>query len=235
MIEVDPDDSPFISGATEAGVIVFGEVAVGENFTVNCNNSDSEEVFYVRNIDVVINENTNFSEMDLEASRRIFLHEFGHAHLLQHASRLFGTGDVQKLMYYTGGVQNNSITSADFNGAVSVFPASVELLGNDDSDSCPNPIEAAGCPNSTNEVHRVFDIVLSPNPFRNDLWIESNIPLNEDVELKIHTITGSLLFEKEVRFGKKVELSGLSFLPSGLYFLSLQNSSFGWSGKIIKK
>jgi hypothetical protein len=235
ILEVDPENSPFISGSTEAGVIVFGQVAPNENFTTSCSSADQGEIYYVQNIDVVINENTNFSNMDLGTSRRIFLHEFGHAHLLEHASRLFGSGDPQKLMYYTSGNQNNSITSADGNGAISVFPASLELLGSNSSDNCPNAVVMMGCPNKTEDIFDGSEIVLSPNPFDDNLLIDLNEIDNEDLVIEIFSLAGNSLLRRKVNSGQTVKLSNLDFLPSGMYLLHIHNSSFEWIGKIVKK
>lgn len=234
VIEVDPASSPFIKENTAAGVVVFGETSQGENFIESCNEPDDNVplAYYVRNIDVVINQNINFNDMPSQDRQQIFLHEFGHAHLLGHASRLFGTDPQNYLMFYSDG--GESIKPADFNGAFSVFAASSAILINNNSENCPNPIQAVGCPNNTDEVEMISDIIISPNPFNTKVMVEFSSSINKNLELKIFSITGALLIEKSVYVNQKVELTDLDMLNSGLYFLEIQSSTHTWNGKIIK-
>jgi hypothetical protein len=234
VVEVDPQTNPFLAGAY-AGVVRAGEVDQVE-YVQSCTNSEDQAVYYVRNIDVLINKNINFGNpippLTWARFQSIFLHELGHAHLLEHAAVVFGSGQVQKLMYYTSDVFNYNITNADRNGAVSVFGASQALLSG--GESCPSPIEAFGCPNSVDDLSDRRYISIMPNPFDSEITLKSDIPLSSNTSITIYSVTGQLLYKNTFAQGEPFIVSGLGFLANGMYIVRMQSSLGDWSGKIIK-
>lgn len=232
VVEVDPATSVFLGGAF-AGVVRAGEID-DEVYVESCTSPSDQPIYYVRNIDILINENTNFGNPDViewARAQAIFLHELGHAHLLEHAAVVFGSGQTQKLMYYTSAVFNYGITSADNNGAVSVFEASQVLLSGGD---CPSPIEASGCPNSVNELSNQGQVVIAPNPFQSEFVLDVEPPFISNTIITVYSITGQVLFRKIFEQGEHIVVSGLDFLDSGIYIVKIQNQEGDWSGRIIK-
>lgn len=233
VVEVNPATSAFLGGAF-AGVVRAGSIAPQVDYVESCLNSTDQSVYFVRNIDILINENTNFGNPDIiewARAQAIFLHELGHAHLLEHASVVFSSGQTQKLMYYTTSGFNYGITSADNNGAVSVFEASQALLSGGD---CPSPIEASGCPNSVNELSNQVQVVIAPNPFQSEFVLDVELPFTSNTIIIVYSITGQVLFRKIFEQGGHIAVSGLDFLDSGIYIVKIQNQEGDWSGRIIK-
>lgn len=232
VVEVNPATSVFLGGAF-AGVVRAGEID-DEVYIESCTNNNDQPTYYVRNIDLLINQNINFGNPDIipwARAEAIFLHELGHAHLLEHAAVVFGSGQTQKLMYYTSAVFNYNITSADNNGATSVFEASQSLLSGGD---CPSPIEASGCPNSVNDLSIQGQIVIRPNPFQSEFVLDVESPLPSNTSITVYSITGQVLFRKIFEQGEQIAVSGLDFIRSGIYIVKIQNQEGDWSGRIIK-
>jgi hypothetical protein len=226
VVEVEPDNDFLNNG--EAGAIVAG--AVNDlQYAVPCN-SNNGKVYYTRNIDVVINNNTNFSNMDLAVARRIFLHEFGHAHMLNHASRLFGSGNPQVLMYYTSGNGNNAPVNADINGAESVFAASAELLTGD----CPAPIDTRDCANATHDSKYADSVKIYPVPFSGMLVLESEVAFPSGAILFVSDVTGTVVRNYPVGNQMYLKAEGFSSLPSGIYYLQIIGEKVHWASKTIK-
>jgi hypothetical protein len=225
IVEVNPN-SGLLGANGEAAVLRFG--LLGVSYFGDCQSSNGK-AYYIKNIDVVINQNTNFSNMELAVARRIFLHEFGHAHMLEHASRL-GTSGAQKLMYYTG-ANNNAITSPDKNGALTVFGASAAVLT---GCSGVSPIDILGCPTPTNEVAYQDAISVSPVPFNSELNLQSETEFPLHTKVLISTLTGAQVYGSEIGQGKQFMIKGLGHLPPGMYVLSVESEGWKWSTKIVK-
>ena len=222
IVETDPNDG-LIPTDTEAAVIRYG--LNDQSYQGSC---DDEKSLFVKNIDVLINKNTNFSNMNLAEARRIILHEFGHAHNLDHAAYINPTG--QKLMYHTAAF-NNFITTEDLNGAVSVFDASAIILTGTD---CPVSIDQGLCTNATDDLSQVYDINISPIPFYSEITIQVKEDLPKGTILRIYSSIGQPVKSIRVQGNQSLTISNLENLPNGLYLLALEGEHINWNQKIIK-
>lgn len=225
VVEVPSSELP--SGADAAAVIAGEREPNGPTYEATCNDDNT---YYVRNIDIIINQSTNFDVFDA-SDQRIFLHEFGHAHMLNHAAKLFGAPGSQKLMYYTYDF-SGAITSADLNGANTVFAASAALLGG--GGDCPDPIDTHACTNSTHESGMADRITISPVPFTDNLTIKSEHPLEKGATVSLYGTMGNRIIERQFNTYGAIHLDGLSSLPNGVYFLHVFNNGQYWSKKLIK-
>lgn len=226
VVEVPSSELP--SGADAATVIAGEREPNGPTYEATCNDDNT---YYVRNIDIIINQSTNFDVFDA-SDQRIFLHEFGHAHMLNHAAKLFGAPGSQKLMYYTYDF-SGAITSADLNGANTVFAASAALLGG--GGDCPDPIDTHACTNSTHESGMADRITVSPVPFSDGLTIKSEQRLGIEATVMLFGAMGNKVLERQFDvYGTTIQLEGLGSLPDGVYFLHVFDNGQYWSQKLIK-
>ena len=78
---------------------------------------------------------------------------------------------------------------------------------------------------------------ISPNPFLDRIAVNLYLPENSSLEFSLYNMTGALLRKKMVR-GEKgystVEMTGLSSLLSGSYFLQLRNNGQVISEKLVR-
>lgn len=220
IVEIPTSQLP---SAAAAAAIVAGNTT--PSYQDVCN---SNKTYYVKNIDIVIDQGSNFDPFDA-SDQRIFLHEFGHAHMLNHAARL-GTSGAQKLMYYTYDF-SGAITSADLDGANTVFPTSAAILT---GGGCPDPIDTHACTNAASEKGFTGGIKISPIPFSDDLIIESELLLPKDATVAVYGMTGSMIIQRSFGEQTTIQLNGLGSLPSGIYFLVISSDGQYWSKKLIK-
>ncbi|MBK8567960.1 MAG: T9SS type A sorting domain-containing protein [Saprospiraceae bacterium] len=220
VVEVPSSQLP----SADAAAIVAGNTT--PSYQNVCNN---DKTYYVQNIDIVIDQSSNFDPFDA-SDQRIFLHEFGHAHMLNHAAKLFGAPGSQKLIYYTYDA-SGAITSADLEGANTVFPASAALLT---GGGCPDPIDTHPCTNATSESGLAGGIKISPIPFTDNLVIESELPLLKDATVALYGMTGGKILQRSFGEQATIRLNGLGMLPNGIYFLVLSSDGQSLSRKLIK-
>ncbi|GAB4252126.1 MAG: hypothetical protein Kow0027_16620 [Saprospiraceae bacterium] len=227
VVEIPSSQLP--SGAVGAAAVVAGTLDPpdGPTYHSTCNGG---KTYYVRNIDILINQSDVFDSFDA-SDQRIFLHEFGHAHMLNHAAKLFGAPGSQKLMYYTYDF-SGAITSADLNGANTVFAASAALLGG--GGDCPDPIDTHACTNSTHENGLADRITVSPVPFTDGLTIQCEPPLGAGTTISLFGTMGNKVLERQFDPYGTIQLERLGSLPSGVYFLHISNDGQYWSKKLIK-
>jgi hypothetical protein len=150
--------------------------------------------------------------------------------MLNHASRLFGSGNPQVLMYYTSGNGNNAPVNADINGAESVFAASAELLTGD----CPAPIDTRDCANATHDSKYADSVKIYPVPFSGMLVLESEVAFPSGAILFVSDVTGTVVRNYPVGNQMYLKAEGFSSLPSGIYYLQIIGEKVHWASKTIK-
>ena len=80
------------------------------------------------------------------------------------------------------------------------------------------------------------DLIVSPNPFVNQLLITLAQPLKEPASLQILDLTGKLVFQEKLSsLGSTNHRIQASFLTSGVYFLKITSPSLAVTRKIVRE
>lgn len=169
---------------------------------------------------------------DQSRAIEVFVHELGHAHLLNHA-RCVGTGCTAPAMEAYGG--QTGIQNADIDGANRIFGTSADiifnnlcLVGNDDVEV--NPIETGGCGATNPSIETEFsDVKISPNPTNKVVTI-SNLQRVEKYVLV--NSSGQILQFGNTQVGE-LHLD-LAPYPQGSYYLTILHDTTTGHFKIIK-
>lgn len=84
------------------------------------------------------------------------------------------------------------------------------------------------------EVNELERVNIYPNPYDENLYVNlSEININEEVQVKIYSPDGRLVFSESLLPGKKHNLTDYGFNYKGIGFLTLSNQQFSVSKKII--
>ena len=78
---------------------------------------------------------------------------------------------------------------------------------------------------------------ISPTIFEDHIQIEGFYSSSKDTKVKIYNIQGHLLFEEHFQINmkdSKISIDNLSYLESGIYFISLNSKNGNFLGKAIK-
>lgn len=194
-----------------ASVVIFGHFNIQECATNAVSMID---------LDVKVKYDANAT---FDKYKNIFLHELGHAHLLNH-SRQPGTitnWNTQYLMYYTVFPPNEypAIRQADRDGALNVFTRSALCADGIGQGAC-----GTGSIANQGDVEKLFAF---PNPASDKIYIETINP--EDIVSLINPL-GQIIFRGKVP-DNSLELHTL--LP-GIYLLTLENNGKIYIQKIMK-
>lgn len=201
-------------------------------FPIDCNGSDSEDLdggFIMTDLDFVVNSNFAMGT-DQNRAERVFTHELGHAHMLNHAF-CFGFLCGGPLMHPQA---ETDIKDVDEDGGNEIFGDSETIINNscEVGGSVVNPmrIQSGNCGTivSTKEA-TLLRLELSPNPTDGMVLISE---IDNEAEFILTNTTGqSLIFGKAT--ANQLELD-LSFYPSGTYHLTISDNNNISHFKIIK-
>ena len=172
---------------------------------------------FVDNTDVLISDAVDSEDISLLSI--VLLHEFGHAHMLEHAAVVFGSGQSQKLMYYIPTFDSGSIKPADLNGAVSVCGASNGILAGEND--CPAAIQANGCANAIRS-RGLSGFRVVPNPFISELQLIFAAHAGDNYSITVYSVAGAEIYSGTLSFNSRGEATlSLTDLRPGAYFLYL--------------
>ena len=93
-------------------------------------------------------------------------------------------------------------------------------------------------PNAISEIDASRkQISISPNPFSNELGIQSTDGFTKGDKIQIYTIGGQLVYRNTLtNTTRKIELNNLSGIPTGLLLLKIENlAGLKFTSKLIKK
>lgn len=162
----------------------------------------------------------------------VFVHELGHAHLLNHA-RCVGFGCTAPAMEAYGG--DTGIQNADIDGANRIFGTSADIIFNN---LClvganiveVNPIEDGGC-GATNatKASEFLGIQLSPNPTDKTVVVSN---LQRAGKYALFNSSGQILQFGDTQVGE-LHLD-LAPYPQGSYFLTILHDTTTGHFKIVK-
>ncbi|MFK7950694.1 MAG: zinc-dependent metalloprotease [Saprospiraceae bacterium] len=219
--------------------------------TNNLSTSALGRVTWVYDIDIVINRSTNWNySLNSPAANQVdfyaaIIHEFGHAHSLNHVIDASPDTLGGRLMYpflnagenvsrriidttaFMGGrfVIAHSDTLNDFPSSAGVLPAMEQVLNYD----C--------IINSTNDVEEEEPkVVIFPNPFNDYVNVKYQLTQSSDVFIDVYDITGRLLQRQDLGFqiqGEHQNQINLN-LSKGVYFVKLQTNYGFKTIKVIK-
>ena len=88
-------------------------------------------------------------------------------------------------------------------------------------------------PNAINEIDG-NRLSIFPNPTQAQLQVRFTRPIEQQLQLRIHHINGSVIQEKTLASGQQAEILSLEELPAGVYLLSLQTGTDKVIRRIIK-
>lgn len=202
-------------------------------FPISCGGTDPNDEdggFIMSDIDFVVAE--DFAEgTDQARAVEVFIHELGHAHLLNHARCLAPCTDPAMEAY--GG--DNGIQSVDDDGANRIFGTSADIITSTlclvgASNVEPNAITQGGCgiTNPTKESE-FLGIKLSPNP-TNKAVVVSNV-LQSGKYILVNS-SGQILQSGNTMVGELY--LDLAHYPPGSYFLTILHDINADHFKIIK-
>lgn len=155
--------------------------------------------------------------------KNIFLHELGHAHLLNHSRHpsTITNWNTQYLMYYSVFPPEEfpAIRQSDKDGALNVFTRSA---------LCTNGIGQGNCEtNSTKNTNNTYKPYVYPNPTSNQINFE---PKYSEAKASLTNSLGQIIFK-----GKATNDSiDVSHLLPGIYILSVEINGIIYVQKIIK-
>ena len=207
-------------------------VRLSQYFQIDCDGSDPNNDnggFIMTDIDVVVEPNFANGNDEVRA-KRVFTHELGHAHMLNHAF-CFGFACSGPLMHPQG---ESGIKDVDIDGGNKIYDDSQEIVNND----CflgnvqvlnTQPIQAGSCGQivATKELPN-YSISILPNPTAESVFIEG---ISERIDFKLVNTTGQIL-----QTGKRSDnfTIPLSPYPQGAYWLNIANKTENIYFKIIK-
>ncbi len=233
--------SPTMLGNPEDGVnsitleSVPGQagLAVGNQYyKIDCEDSEEERTGYVlADLDFKVDPSF-FQNGSQSRAIRVFEHELGHAHMINHAKCIASGSCIGPLMEAKGGT---SIQTVDIDGAKRVFNTSKSII---ESNSCFQngmpidvvPIASGECGflNALNDLQTI-SFQVTPNP-GNDLFLLENLPAA--AQLLLVDFTGRKLLAKEIE-NTSTSLD-LTNYPSGTYLLVVSTKESIGHYKIIK-
>ena len=73
-----------------------------------------------------------------------------------------------------------------------------------------------------------------PNPFDNEIQIQSTIPLDKDATINILNLTSDIMMKKKIQFNTFSESVNVASLPPGIYFIGIQNKEVISFKKMVK-
>ena len=183
------------------------------------NNECATNTVSMKDLDVKVKED---STATFHRFKSIFLHELGHAHLLNHSRHpIDNNWDAEYLMYYSlfPPEKTSAIRQADKDGALNVFLR---------SSLCTNGIGQGSCESSSTDIlSETKKLYAYPNPTSNLIYLE---PINSNDIVSLISPLGQIIFRGRLN-DQTLDLSNLS---PGLYFLTLENKGMISVQKIIK-
>ena len=78
---------------------------------------------------------------------------------------------------------------------------------------------------------QLFEV--QPNPFRDEIWIKSQLPL-DDIPVRIYNVYGMLMYTAQLNSTLKGQRLDLAMLPRGTYFLHFPTLGDGRVQKLVK-
>jgi hypothetical protein len=205
-------------------------------FSIDCNGSlpiDEDGGFIMTDLDVII-KGSYATDINVSASRRkrVFEHELGHAHMLNHAY-CFGGGILGcsgPLMHPQG---ETGIKDVDISGGNTIFDRSAKIINNNScigGSGTPIPIESGNCGDIV-ATHNVLNNLseISPNPVSDWLKIKN---VNKFSTYRICNSTGVIFVNEDVP-NEEFQVD-LTLLKPGYYLLILEGDDIVSYSKIVK-
>lgn len=124
--------------------------------------------------------------------------------------------------FLEGKIKNNSTALLDFYSATNK-PSTLDTF----KTTCDTSFLISSIRNNLNYK----SISIFPNPVKDEFLIDGAILNNRNMQLKIYSISGNLVYES-ILVNNKVNIQSLS---SGIYFLVIETGDERWLGKIIKE
>lgn len=171
---------------------------------------------------VIYAPNSLPSNSQINQFKEVLIHEFGHAHMLGHATNGIG-GGTQYIMHPMGN-PTGTITSTDIEGANLLLTNSMNIV----SESCGIPFGSGSCgvacTTSIYEQELNKRITVFPNPIDGT---EVNISISEvfetEVQVRVYDARGVLVNESFMENGKKAhslklpDIAGFYLVQFGVY------------------
>lgn len=213
-------------------------------YTTECFN-DSIGVLYVDNIDIEVNGyydwqfdcNSETLEDTVFDYLSVIIHEFGHAHSLDHATP---APKAMKQGTFPGEVDRDIFTE-DVDGGIDVLESSqYQIRG-----ACPDTIQrqtmAACLVDNVSEAEKILtDLIVYPNPFQSNISVAFYMEKQGSVEMNIRDLLGRNIVQRKsdnLQAGKHVETFGdneIGKLVQGIYILHMTVEGVNVSRTIIK-
>ena len=180
-------------------------------------------------LDVLVAPNFAMGD-DNDRAERVFTHELGHAHMLNHAL-CFGFACSGPLMHPQAA---SGIKDVDVDGGNKIFDDSQEIINNgcfignvQVMNTLPIQIGDCGQIVATKELSN-YAISITPNPTAESVFIDG---ISENIEFKLVNTTGQILQTGEKSGDFIIQLSTY---PQGAYWLNIANKTENIYFKIIK-
>ncbi len=77
-----------------------------------------------------------------------------------------------------------------------------------------------------------WSVTAFPNPVKDDLYLESNLPGDEVIQLQLCNSFGAIIYKKDFKNNTEIDFGALN-LPSGLYIVLCKSENFRSKQKII--
>jgi hypothetical protein len=214
--------------------VLHGQAAM--IITGHFSNCGMDQTPYILDVDIMINSNevNQFDDNFSWKWKNRLVHEFGHAHLLNHSRNPSIPTSQEYIMNAVSsnlGTGFHSIQPDDFTGANTIFASSAALLVNCGGISSIPIISSGNCNGIIIGVHTLspedFSLKVFPNPNATEtLNISLDLEKGETIGYEIYDILGNLVIRDQGLQAKsgnntiEVDLHG-NIVSSGIYMLKL--------------
>ena len=212
-----------------------GSLVVGTIYLKACVSESTGKVgWYMKELDIKIDNGV--SNFDL--ARDVFLHELGHAHMLQHSENpnAFNVNS-QYVMFHTvfGLTAPSTIKNDDATGGKEVYNISSRILSNSGCDVSPITTGNCGFIINTENVFQEQNISVLPNPNSGEFSVNINDNFNGSEYWKIQNPAGVEVLRGNIEAGNNIDviINLERNMTAGIYTFSIVTEKGVKSQKIV--
>ena len=197
------------------------EIPVGEDFTLTVEVSESNNGSKLK-VWIDLDQDGNFENSEIVVDENISENEIT-MNVSVPNSAMLGISRI-RISY---GLSANPNTNIDLTACSS---SSSQFIDGEAEDYCIFLVESTS---TEDKLNAAINLTVFPNPFQNTVHLKGEFPFGEKYQLKILDIMGKTINTIE-DFSMSDEID-LSDVPSGVYFLQIENGENSYKAKLVKE